>query len=316
MRTLTLPETQLTVSVLGLGTGGLGTQVSRDDSFRLLDLFLELGGNLLDSAHIYAAWVPGGQGASEQTVGAWMRARGARERVVIGTKGGHPHLHSMDVARLSPAEIVRDLEESLDRLQVDAIDLYWLHRDDPGRPTGEMVETLASCVTAGKIRHWGVSNWTVSRIQDARQYAVTHGLPGPVASQIGWSLADRRPDAGGDPTMLFMDRPTMDFHRETHFPVVAYSSQANGFFADASRRSPDSGYFTRANLCRLERATALAERLARQPNDIALAYVTSQPFPACALIGCSSPEHLRSSCAAGDLALSPNEVEWLTPEES
>lgn len=320
MRLFTIPKTDLTVSALCLGCGGLGTRTSRDNSFRLLDLFVALGGNFLDTAHIYAAWVAGGEGVSERTIGAWLQQRGAREEILIGTKGGHPHLNSMAISRLSPAEIEQDLEESLERLQVQTIDLYWLHRDDPQRPVDEIVETLNHAVTQGKIRYFGCSNWTPQRMRAAMEYADQHGISGFVANQVGWSLAKRNP--GGDPTTLFMDAETHAFHTETGLTVAAYSSQANGFFTGPYGREsqpPAPGvnpgvaqaYYNETNFGRLDRARELAQRHHCAPNNIALGYLTSQPFPTCAIVGCGTEEHLRTSCATEEITLSPEEVHWL-----
>ena len=177
MRAFTIPHTDLTVSALSLGTGGMGTHVSHDDSFRILDRYVERGGNFLDTAHIYAAWVPGGGGASERTIGDWIRTRGARDAVAIGTKGGHPHLETMTISRLSPQEIVQDLDESLERLQIETIDLYWLHRDDPKRPVGELIETLTDAVTQKKIRYFGVSNWRLPACKRRWTMPLPEGLP-------------------------------------------------------------------------------------------------------------------------------------------
>jgi len=313
MRYVTIPGAGLSVSALCLGAGGLGTRTGRDDSFRLLDRFVHLGGNFLDTAHIYAAWVPGGTGASERTVGAWLQSRGmARERVVLGTKGGHPHLSSMDVPRLSPGEIRQDLEESLERLRVDTIDLYYLHRDDPGRPVSELLETLAEAARDGKIRGFGVSNWSVPRLRRAHDYAAERGMTGFIANQVGWSLAERNADAGGDPTMRFMDAQTHAFHRETGLLAAAYSSQAGGYFAGReAERGVARVYDSETNRARLERARTLAARRGCAPNDIALGYLISQPFPTCALIGCGTEAHLRASCRSGDVTLTTEEVAWL-----
>jgi aryl-alcohol dehydrogenase-like predicted oxidoreductase len=321
MRSLLIPNTDLTVSALCFGAGGLGTRTSRDDSFRMLDLFVERGGNFLDTAHIYAAWVPGGAGASERTIGDWLRSRGVRNEIVIGTKGGHPHLQSMEISRLSPQEIEQDLEESLERLQVETIDLYWLHRDDPKRAVSELVETLTRAVTRGKIRSFGFSNWTVPRMQEALDYTAARNLTGFVANQPGWSLAQRTPGLG-DPTALFMDAEMHAFHRATGLTAIAYSSQANGFFAGAYGRGilpPAPGvnpgvvqaYYHETNFKRLDRARALADRHGCTPNDIALGYLLSQPFPTCAILGCGTLVHLQASLNGGDIRLSQEELEWL-----
>ncbi|NQU43712.1 aldo/keto reductase, partial [bacterium] len=142
MRSVHFPGTDLDPSVICLGTGGYGSSIPRDQSFQLLDGFFERGGSFLDSAHVYAAWIPNGAGASERTIGEWQEDRGVRDRIIIGTKGGHPELDKMRVPRLSPPEIERDLFESLERLRTDRIDLYWLHRDDPATPVDVIMDAL------------------------------------------------------------------------------------------------------------------------------------------------------------------------------
>ena len=321
MQMLIIPNTNLTTSALSLGGVGLGTRTSTEDSMRLLDAYVELGGNFLDSAHIYAAWVPGGEGTSERTIGKWLQTRGNRSEIVIGTKGGHPHMNTMHIPRLSPEEIKQDLQESLERLQVDTIDVYWLHRDDPDRPVGEMLETLNEVVTQGKIRCYGCSNWSAERMEEARQYAAAHSLTGFVANQVGWSLAEHNPNVG-DATMRFMDAQILSYHQQTGLMAAAYSAQATGFFAGAYGRGklpPAPGvnagvvnaYYKEANFTRLERAEQLAARYGCTVTAIALAYLLSQPFPTCAIIGCGTLDHLRESCAYPDLRLQPEEVKWL-----
>jgi len=322
MRLLTIPNTNLTVSALSLGAGPLGTRTPRDQAYEMLDHYFDQGGNFLDTAHIYAAWVANGWGESERTVGEWIRSRKARAKAVIGTKGGHPHLNSMLTSRLSSAEIDQDLTESLERLQIDEIDLYWMHRDDPRRPVGDILSTLETAVTRGKIRYYGCSNWSPTRMREARDVAAANGMTGFVASQPGWSLAVRNIGPNDDPTSRFMDDETYEFHLETGLAVAAYSSQANGFFAGPYRRDllpPSPGvnpgvarsYYSETNFARLDRTRELAARHNCQPNDIALAYLTSQPFPTCAILGCGTIEHLRESLTAADLLLTPEERDRL-----
>lgn len=321
MNTILIPGTNLRVSVLGLGCGGMGTRVCGDDAYRILDLFVESGGTFLDTAHIYGAWVPGGAGASEKTLGAWLRARGARDRVVIGTKGGHPHLESMDVPRMSPADLRQDLEESLERLGLEHIDFYWLHRDEPARPMADIVETLAAFAAEGSIGAWGVSNWSVERIREALGYASDRGLPGPAGNQLGWNLASR--SAGvGDPSMRFMDDRTHDFHSQTGMFVATYASQAGGFFtrgytADTAPESVSPGhraYLNAITFHRQEHAQELAARRGVTVNDVAVAYLLAQPFPVAALVGCGSEAHLRTSLTAARLQLTPADVQQLLAE--
>src|SRR4028119_1824671 len=96
-----LPASSLQPSVLCLGTAGFGSDTSADESFAMLDTFAEAGGNMADSAHIYAAWLPDGWGQSERTLGDWLRSR-RPAGFLVSTKGGHPPMENMDASRLSP----------------------------------------------------------------------------------------------------------------------------------------------------------------------------------------------------------------------
>src|SRR4028119_1462619 len=113
-----LPFTTLRPSVVCLGVADMGTKVSPEESFAILDAYAEIGGNFADSAHIYAAWFPDGWGKSERTLGEWIRSR-RPQNFLVGTKGGHPEMATMDVSRLAPADIEHDLNQSLERLQQD-----------------------------------------------------------------------------------------------------------------------------------------------------------------------------------------------------
>ncbi|MBT7676645.1 MAG: aldo/keto reductase, partial [Flavobacteriaceae bacterium] len=138
MRYLEIPGTQLKPSVCCLGTAMYGSAIPEDESFRMLDRFIELGGNFFDTANVYANWIEGGVGASEKTIGKWLNKTGLRKSLIIGTKGGHPEI----VANSNPTDLSKNILEehlshSLDRLQTDYVDLYWVHRDEPSRDIEE-----------------------------------------------------------------------------------------------------------------------------------------------------------------------------------
>jgi aryl-alcohol dehydrogenase-like predicted oxidoreductase len=320
MRYTSLPATDFAPSVICLGAGGFGSSIPQESAFRMLDLFAELGGNFVDTARVYAAWIPGGAGASERTIGAWLKSRNMASRCIVATKGGHPDLTTMAISRLSPADIAADVSASLEALQLDAIDLYWLHRDDPAIPAAEIMDALLEQVAAGRLRAIGASNWTPERIDAANTYAAASGRVGFCGSQIGWSLAHPDPAAKGFGGELSMDGSTLAYHRRTGFPVMAYSSQAAGFFAGKGDRYRGADtkadgfarrYATAQNFGRLDRALKVAQRHGRTPNDVALAYLLSQSFPVYALVGCRSVDQVRSSCAAWNLRLSPEEIAFL-----
>jgi aryl-alcohol dehydrogenase-like predicted oxidoreductase len=319
--TVSLGSTDLAVSRVCLGTGAYGTGVPEERAFRLLDLFVESGGNFLDTAHVYACWLPDGEGASERTIGRWLRRTGMRDRVVIGTKGGHPPLDAMEVGRCGPAALEQDLCESLERLQLDSVDLYWLHRDDEARTVAEIVDTLAGFVDSGRVRAYGFSNWSTERMQAALEYADSRGLARAAASQPGWAAAPYAQGSVAWGGMRYMDDQTYAWHRAQRFPAVAYSSQAGGFFGAENvawarsgfRGAPPRGaaYDSPVSRGLLERATALAQEHECTTNQVALASLLNHSFPTVAIVGNSSEEHLREALAAPALRLTADELQWL-----
>ena len=117
------------------------------------------------------------QAKSERAIGEWLQARGNRDRIVLLDKGAHPYWTQ---PRVDPENISKDIAESLERLQTDYIDLYLLHRDDPGVPVRPIVECLNEHRAAGRIRAFGGSNWTTTRLEQANSYADEHGLTTPM----------------------------------------------------------------------------------------------------------------------------------------
>ncbi len=319
MRVIDIPGCDLQPSAVCLGGGPFGTEVTEEDAFVLLDAFFAAGGNFLDTALVYGDWAATERSVSEKIIGRWMRTRGVREDVIVGTKGGHPLLNRMDVPRLSPQEIISDLEASLSHLQTDCIDIYWLHRDDPGRPVGDMLETLEARVGRGCIRYYGCSNWTVSRIRQASEYARAHGLRGFIANQPMWSLARPVRECLPDATMAIMDEEGAAFHRSTGMAAIPYSAQAGGFFAKTERSGLDGLdenrrrlYGSAENEARSERAQNIAREWGTTVGSVALAFLMSQPFPVIPIIGAKDPRQLRDGLRAADLTLTAETLSYLT----
>jgi aryl-alcohol dehydrogenase-like predicted oxidoreductase len=317
MRYQQLPQTDLIPSVLALGTVPFGTAIENGAAFQFLDTFLEQGGNLIDTAHVYGAWVSVGVGESERVIGQWMKERHVRERVVISSKGGHPLLSAMDIPRLSPQEIVLDLEESLQCLQTDTIDLYWLHRDDPRLPVATLLETLQEQVHKGTIRYFGCSNWQLQRLEEAWDYATDHNMVGFVGNQLMWSYAVPNVESLGGNSMVAMDAPTYDFHRHTGLPIMAYSSQAHGYFSKVNTNPTDipedllKVYSNAENTRRFHRLKAVAQELSLPLSVAALVYLTSQPIPTYPISGCATLHQLRENMEAGDIHLSADMLGYL-----
>ncbi|MBI2942161.1 MAG: aldo/keto reductase [Chloroflexi bacterium] len=305
---------------------GLGDRVSRlvigcgsfspdrmDLVHDMLDPFVAAGGTTIDTAHVY------GNGASERAVGSWLRERGRRDDVIIISKGAHPSLSDW-VPRVSPGAITQDLGESLERLGVETIDLYLLHRDDPSVPVGPLVECLDEHAAAGRIRAFGVSNWTHQRIDEANAYAAAHGLRGFVASSPHLALAIAGETVMPGVVYVSGDAAALAWYRERQFPLFAWSSQARGFFS--GRFSPDAPtnpsmvrmYYREDNWERLRRAREVAGQHRCTPTQVALAWVLHQQMNAFALIGPHTLPHLEDCLGALAVRLALEEVAWLNLE--
>lgn len=311
MNKIFIANTNLTPSQLCLGTSNFGATIPPADAFALMDAFVERGGNFLDTAHVYANWIPTlPKSISEKTIGAWMKARNNRNQIIIGTKGAHPDLATMHISRLASADIVQDLHESLQHLQSDYIDLYWLHRDDPTRPVGEIIDTLDTQVKAGKIRAFGCSNWSTARIKAAWDYANTQGCHGFVANQPMWSLAQPNPAAFGMPGLAAMDSDMVAFHQQSGWAVIPYTSQARGFFSKVAAQGvaglserDRQAYWNATNERRAATVQQVAQAYQATPAQIALAYLLCQPVPTIPVIGCRTLAHLQDSLGAATISL-------------
>ena len=295
------------LSVLVLGTAFL-TEDDPGPAFELLDAWLETGGNAVDTAREYGHphW-----GKSERVIGRWLAERGVRERVIVVTKGAH---HTEGRRRVTPADVTLDLMQSLEALGVEAVDVYLLHRDDPSRPVGPIVEALNDHLRAGRVRSIGASNWTPARLAEANRYAAEHGLEGFCCSSPNLSLAVQSEPPWRD-CVSAHDPESLAFYERTQMPIFSWSAQAGGFFA--ARLDPDVErvYGSNANRQRLRRAGELGRRGGWTANQVALAWVVNQPFPTFAIIGPATPAELGESVAALDVHLTPADVRWLDLEE-
>jgi 1-deoxyxylulose-5-phosphate synthase len=290
------------LSRLALGTLGF-SPATRDRDYALLDAWVEAGGTVIDTAHSYE------DGGAERLLGLWLRDRpGVRERLVIVTKGAHP---DGDRARVTRADIASDLRDSIERLG-GPVDLYLLHRDDPAVGVAEVIDALDVHRRAGELRAFGVSNWTLPRIDAANAYAGARGIPGICCNSPHLSLAVQSEPPWPD-CLSATDAESRSWHARTGMPLLAWSAQAGGFFAGSSGES-SRVYQHAANRERRGRAERLGRRTGHSANAVALAWVLAQPFPVVAVIGPHSVAHLRSSLDALDVVLSGEEVRWLNLE--
>jgi predicted dehydrogenase/aryl-alcohol dehydrogenase-like predicted oxidoreductase len=270
----------------------------------LLDAFWEKGGNIFDTAFIYAG------GYTEKLFGEWQKSRGVREQAVVIGKGAHSPLVYPDV-------IGKQLTQSLDRLQTDYVDVYFMHRDNLDVPVGEFVDAMDAEVRKGRIRGpFGGSNWTKERFDEAIAYADKHGKQRPGALSNNFALAEML-----DPIWAGCVTSSTDewkkWLKERQIPNFSWSSQARGFFTDLAGRDKRGNeemvrvWYNDRNFTRRDRAVELAQKLGKSPIHVALAYVLAQDFPSIPLIGPRKLAELDDSMNAFDIKLTPDQVKWL-----
>jgi len=285
---------------LCMGSVLYGDRLDEAASHRQLSQYTALGGTMLDTALCYGAWAPHGyEGMVEQVIGRWLAQDGHRDQVTLVTKGAHPHPDSMGCMRVTPEAIDEDLTRSLRHLQTDHIDLYLLHRDDPTQPLEPILQALEAAVKAGRIRHYGCSNWSVARMREAAALALEKGWQGFAANQVGWSLAASNADAKGDPTMLAMDAETLAWHHESGMPVMAYTSLAQGYLMHriAGREIPPRREAIYGNPVN-ERILAMIRESGTDPLTLCLRYISRQPFASVPCAAFSSRQQLTDAMRA------------------
>lgn len=320
MKTRLIPRTTLTASVLCLGTAEFGSAVDDSTAEKIIQSYLDAGGNVLDTAEIYAAWLKNGEHRSETFLGAWLRKQKSRDRLIISTKGAHPRLDAMDKPRMSKHIVESDLNSSLQRLGIDCVDIYWLHRDDPGTPVEDIIQMLEEFRKAGKIRHAGLSNWTQRRAEAAAIAAEKLGVEGFIGIQNQWSLA--KADASkGDPTWAYTDDSFIKWHERHHIAAFPYTTQANGYFRRLENGTIDqvSGvvktlFHNRENEERFKRIKALQAETGLSLGAIVLGYLLGQPFPVFPIIGPKKVADLLESIESAQATLTPENIALLTSE--
>ena len=308
-----LPGLRLPVSPLALGTMLYGSKIAPRDSFALMDAFVAGGGNIFDSAYGYAGWLPQGAGCSERTIGEWLRQTGMRDQVLVATKGGQPDQITR-TPRFTLENLELDLTVSLDRLNLPHVDLYWFHRDDENIPVGELLDWAAQHVAKGSFHAIGASNWSNSRLRAAAAWSRSHAQPGIVASQIGWSLAESKPEAITDPTLVHLAPTTYDDFMSVGLPIFAYQAQARGIFDPTKRALPHriARYDTSTTHQRLAVVDRIAAARDITPNQVALAWFWNHPVPVHPVIGARTVEQLQDAMAAVKIQLPPSESAQLS----
>ncbi len=324
-----LGHSGLLVSPLALGTMTFGTPrwgLNEAGSRAVLDRYVELGGNFIDTADVYAG------GRSEEIVGAFVAEKGLREQIVLATKSGFSTGTGLLAGGNGARHVNAAVNRSLKRLRTDFIDLYWIHIWDGITPAEELLQTMTGLVRSGKIRYWGMSNTPAWYVAQLAALAAARGLPAPVGLQYFYSLVDRTvenehiplgkafgmglvpwsPLAYGLLTGKY-DRATVEAAgtRQSGVPNVGGSETDQRPEGD-KRLDGDNPFgdmlFSDRNWRIVDELKRVASEAGETPARVALAWVIGRPGVASTLMGVSRPEQVTDNVTALELALSPDHL--------
>jgi aryl-alcohol dehydrogenase-like predicted oxidoreductase len=303
-----LGSSDLDVFPLGLGGNTFGWTSDMDTSFAVLDAYVAGGGNFIDTADSYSAWVPGHAGGeSEAIIGEWTAARGNRDSMIIATKvSRHPKFRG-----LSRGNVLAAADASLARLRTDHIDLYYVHYDDPDVPVAEVAGTFSELQRAGKIRHVGLSNYTAPRLREWLAVAAAEGFASPVALQPHYNLVER----------TAYEASLAPVAAEFGLGVLPYYALASGFLAGKYRSAADHAgaarqpgatrYLTPTGRAVLAALDAVAADRGVEPATVALAWLRTRPQVAAPLASARTVDQLPALLASASLDLAADEIEAL-----
>ncbi len=271
---ITLPETDLVVHELCLGSNIFGSNADEAQSHAVLDAYRNLGGNFIDTADAYNQWVEGHIGGeSEKVIGSWLKKVDNRAEIVIATKVSKMNSRP----GLSAANIFAACEESLNRLQTDYIDLYYSHGDDLDVPMEETLGAYAQLIAQGKVRYIAASNFSPERLRLSLEVSRDNNLPSYVAVQEKYNLVDRATYEGE------MAQTVAEFGLSN----IPFYGIARGFLSgkyrpgvtevDSKRAAGALEYANEKNFAVLEAIDSIAKVHNAPVSAIALAWLRSQP---------------------------------------
>lgn len=304
-----LGKSAIRVAPLALGGNVFGWNVDEANSFAVLDAFVDADLNLVDTADMYSAWAPGNQGGESETIiGKWLAKSGKRNDVVIATKVAKWTQHR----GLSPANIEAAANESLQRLGIDAIDVYFAHEDDPHVPLAETLGAFARLIERGKVRAIGASNYSAARFAEALTISAQHRLPRYEVLQPEYNLVSRKGYEAELESLVLREQ----------VGVVCYYALASGFLSGKYRSEADLGksatragavskYLNGRGLRVLAALDDIARRHSATPAQVALAWLIARKGIAAPIASATSVAQVEELAGATRVALSADDVERL-----
>ncbi|MCJ1910153.1 aldo/keto reductase [Planococcus ruber] len=305
MKYRNLGKTGLRVSNISLGTMAFGRWIDEQASAEILAQSFDAGINLIDTANFYGKGQDEsfkyGTGEAEEIIGKHLK--GKRDKVVLATKVGLPMGHYVNDAGLSKFHMMREVENSLKRLQTDYIDLYQVHRFDKRTPLGETLSALTDLVRQGKVRYIGCSNFAAWQMAKAEGISALNHLERFVSSQSQYNLLSRE-----------LENEIIPFCESEKMGLLVYSPMARGMLSGKYKSKDDlpegsraakgeeliQPYFTEENFNRIERFKEIAKEQDVSLSQLSLAWLLNQPAVTSAILGASKTEHVLEAARISD----------------
>ena len=304
-----LGNSGLKVAPISLGTMQFGWTADEGAAFQVMDAYYEAGGNFIDTADVYSAWVKGNPGGvSESIIGRWMKERGIRASIVLATKFNGRMWEGPNGAGVSRGHMMRAVEDSLRRLQTDYIDLYQTHWPDADTPQEETMRALDDLVIAGKVRYLGCSNEPAWRLTKALWISDKYNLNHFISSQPPYSLV-RRADFEREHEAVCLDQGV---------GVIPYSPLQGGFLTGKYRRDavPDSAraeglkkYFTEKNFTLIDLLEERGKAHQASITQMTLAWMLQRPAITAPIIGANTVDQLKDILGSQEIQLTQEDVE-------
>jgi aryl-alcohol dehydrogenase-like predicted oxidoreductase len=309
MKTVSLGNSGVEVSKFCLGAMFFGSRTDQEMSYRLLDQYVEAGGSFVDTANIYARWIPGYVGGESETLlGEWMRAHQNRAQMFIATKVGFQY---PGVERgLRAEQIEAECEKSLKRLGIDTIDLYYAHVDDRHTPVEETMGAFDRLVKAGKVRLIGASNFLAWRLEEARWVSQTNGWAEYCCIQQRYSYV--RPKLGASfGSQIAANDDLLDYCSARGITMLAYSPLLGGAYTTRPDRTMPEQYLGPDTDARLTALKTVAEDVGATLNQVVLACMIQSDPPVIPLVAASTVEQMEENLGALEIELSPEQMVYL-----
>lgn len=312
MKNVQLGNTDLEIKPIFFGGNVFGWTLNEEESFRILDGFLDRGFNAIDTANNYSYWVDGNVGTeSERIIGNWIKSRGVRDQIVLATKVGGRNM-IQDKPNTTKAHILKEVEESLMRLQTDYIDLYQTHYDDVNTPVEETLSAYNQLIKEGKVRYIGASNFSSERLIESLDKSELYNLPQYKTLQPEYNLYDRQ----------HFEEFLQPVAEKYNLAVIPYYSLASGFLSGKYKTEEDlqqslrgqgiKKYLNERGFKILDALQTISTRYNISYSAVALAWLMDQKTVVAPIASATKEQHLDAFVEAVNVQLSHDDVKLLT----